>query len=260
MATDPNADTSHADRTITIAENTTHTFRIPDFGLGKKGGGPFREIELITIPNRDVGSLMLMGAPVKAPDHISAAAIEAGDLTFTPVTRTATPIHLRFRIHKDDGPEGSAETRAPVSRTLAMIIRRTPPPKHRPLHRPPNRSTPMTVTARRTTPLRTAPLSPAPIPQKRPMPPIPRRRPSRIPSRIPSRFPLSTPRIGRARPSTPRPSWSMPMTTPPIRLFPDRVEPARIKRSQVKSVTSFEIRGTLSHDQAWVPDGAHGRS
>ncbi|VFN05476.1 MAG: hypothetical protein BECKG1743F_GA0114225_110823 [Candidatus Kentron sp. G] len=25
-------------------------------------------------------------------------------------------------------------------------------------------------------------------------------------------------------------------------------------------VTSFEIRGTLSHDQAWVPDGAHGRS
>ena len=26
------------------------------------------------------------------------------------------------------------------------------------------------------------------------------------------------------------------------------------------SVTSFEIRGTLSHDQAWVPDGAHGRS
>ncbi|VFN02847.1 MAG: hypothetical protein BECKG1743D_GA0114223_111145 [Candidatus Kentron sp. G] len=27
-----------------------------------------------------------------------------------------------------------------------------------------------------------------------------------------------------------------------------------------QSVTSFEIRGTLSHDQAWVPDGAHGRS
>ena len=26
------------------------------------------------------------------------------------------------------------------------------------------------------------------------------------------------------------------------------------------SVTSFEIRGTSSHDQAWVPDGAHGRS
>ncbi|VFN07682.1 MAG: Predicted AAA-ATPase, partial [Candidatus Kentron sp. G] len=26
------------------------------------------------------------------------------------------------------------------------------------------------------------------------------------------------------------------------------------------TVTSFEIRGTLSHDQAWVPDGAHGRS
>ncbi|VFN04352.1 MAG: type 1 fimbriae regulatory protein FimB/type 1 fimbriae regulatory protein FimE [Candidatus Kentron sp. G] len=25
-------------------------------------------------------------------------------------------------------------------------------------------------------------------------------------------------------------------------------------------VTSFEIRGTSSHDQAWVPDGAHGRS
>ena len=28
----------------------------------------------------------------------------------------------------------------------------------------------------------------------------------------------------------------------------------------VVGVTSFEIRGTLSHDQAWVPDGAHGRS
>ncbi|VFN07408.1 MAG: hypothetical protein BECKG1743D_GA0114223_110542 [Candidatus Kentron sp. G] len=28
----------------------------------------------------------------------------------------------------------------------------------------------------------------------------------------------------------------------------------------VAPVTSFEIRGTLSHDQAWVPDGAHGRS
>ncbi|VFM95365.1 MAG: hypothetical protein BECKG1743F_GA0114225_102884 [Candidatus Kentron sp. G] len=27
-----------------------------------------------------------------------------------------------------------------------------------------------------------------------------------------------------------------------------------------EGVTSFEIRGTLSHDQAWVPDGAHGRS
>ncbi|VFN00531.1 MAG: MinD superfamily P-loop ATPase, contains an inserted ferredoxin domain [Candidatus Kentron sp. G] len=26
------------------------------------------------------------------------------------------------------------------------------------------------------------------------------------------------------------------------------------------SVTSFEIRGTSPHDQAWVPDGAHGRS
>ncbi|VFN08046.1 MAG: hypothetical protein BECKG1743D_GA0114223_112541 [Candidatus Kentron sp. G] len=28
----------------------------------------------------------------------------------------------------------------------------------------------------------------------------------------------------------------------------------------IHAVTSFEIRGTLSHDQAWVPDGAHGRS
>ena len=28
----------------------------------------------------------------------------------------------------------------------------------------------------------------------------------------------------------------------------------------IYTVTSFEIRGTLSHDQAWVPDGAHGRS
>ena len=33
-----------------------------------------------------------------------------------------------------------------------------------------------------------------------------------------------------------------------------------LKISLALIVTSFEIRGTLSHDQAWVPDGAHGRS
>ncbi|VFN03595.1 MAG: hypothetical protein BECKG1743D_GA0114223_108211, partial [Candidatus Kentron sp. G] len=34
---------------------------------------------------------------------------------------------------------------------------------------------------------------------------------------------------------------------------PDNINSERV-------VTSFEIRGTSSHDQAWVPDGAHGRS
>ncbi|VFN05354.1 MAG: Subtilase family protein [Candidatus Kentron sp. G] len=37
-----------------------------------------------------------------------------------------------------------------------------------------------------------------------------------------------------------------------------RVDETALRRSL--DVTSFEIRGTLSHDQAWVPDGAHGRS
>ena len=35
---------------------------------------------------------------------------------------------------------------------------------------------------------------------------------------------------------------------------------AIINYRTLHGVTSFEIRGTLSHDQAWVPDGAHGRS
>ena len=39
-------------------------------------------------------------------------------------------------------------------------------------------------------------------------------------------------------------------------------EPAAIEAifQATQGVTSFEIRGTSSHDQAWVPDGAHGRS
>ena len=38
------------------------------------------------------------------------------------------------------------------------------------------------------------------------------------------------------------------------------LEFTKIIQIQEHNVTSFEIRGTLSHDQAWVPDGAHGRS
>ena len=38
------------------------------------------------------------------------------------------------------------------------------------------------------------------------------------------------------------------------------IDLSRGKEQAADFVTSFEIRGTLSHDQAWVPDGAHGRS
>ncbi len=73
---------SGADATLSILEDTPHTFSAGDFGFSDTDGRTLAAVKITTLPV--AGSLTLNGSAVMAGQFISAANITAGLLVFTP--------------------------------------------------------------------------------------------------------------------------------------------------------------------------------
>ena len=79
-----NSAPTSADRTVTIDEDTTHSFGASDFAfMDTDTGAALASVTIETLPAE--GSLTLSGAAVTAGQSVTAANITAGNLTFAPV-------------------------------------------------------------------------------------------------------------------------------------------------------------------------------
>ena len=79
-----NSAPTSADRTVTIDEDTTHSFGASDFAFtDADAGAALASVTIVTLPAD--GSLTLSGAAVTADQSVTAADITAGNLSFAPV-------------------------------------------------------------------------------------------------------------------------------------------------------------------------------
>ena len=88
-----------SDTTITIDEDTSHTFAATDFGFNDGDGDPLNQIQLVSVPT--AGSLLLNGTSVTVDQEIPAA--DLPDLVFTPDTGANGSAYASFQFLVHDG-------------------------------------------------------------------------------------------------------------------------------------------------------------
>ena len=102
----PNAEPTAADNTVTTGVDTAYTFTADDFGFADTDlGDTLARVRILTLPAP--GTLALAGWAVVADQVVTRARIDAGDLTFTPVTGASGVGYASFTFKVDDGKADS---------------------------------------------------------------------------------------------------------------------------------------------------------
>ena len=102
----PNAEPTAADNTVTTRVDTAYTFTADDFGFADTDDGDtLARVRILTLPAP--GTLALAGWAVVADQVVTRARIDAGDLTFTPVTGASGVGYASFTFKVDDGKADS---------------------------------------------------------------------------------------------------------------------------------------------------------
>ncbi len=116
---------SGADNTITIAEDTSHTFVAADFGFSDPNDSPADDllsVQITTLPL--AGSLTLDGNPVAAGDDISVADINAGLLVFSPAAddNGLGYASFGFKVRDDGGTANGGINLDPSADTITIDV------------------------------------------------------------------------------------------------------------------------------------------
>ncbi len=116
---------SGADNTITIAEDTSHTFVAADFGFSDPNDSPADDllsVQITTLPL--AGSLTLDGNPVAAGDDISVADINAGLLVFSPAAddNGLGYASFGFKVRDDGGTADGGINLDPSADTITIDV------------------------------------------------------------------------------------------------------------------------------------------
>ncbi|QDU51614.1 DUF4347 domain-containing protein [Gimesia panareensis] len=90
-----------ADNTVTTDEDTPYTFTAADFNFSDIDGDTLASVKITALET--VGALQLSGADVTLNQVISRADIDAGNLTFTPVTNASGSSYDSFGFVVNDG-------------------------------------------------------------------------------------------------------------------------------------------------------------
>jgi VCBS repeat-containing protein len=97
-----------ANNTVTTNEDTAYTFNAADFNFSDADGDTLASVQITTLES--VGSLQLGGVDVTLNQVISRAAIDAGDLTFTPVAEANGAGYDSFGFTVNDGTTDSVSS------------------------------------------------------------------------------------------------------------------------------------------------------
>ena len=114
-----------ADKTVTIDEDTTHTFVTADFGFSDPNDSPANDFASVLITSiAGGGSLTLDGDPVTVGDEVSVADIAAGDLKFTPAANAngAAYASIGFRVRDDGGTANGGINLDPTPNTITINV------------------------------------------------------------------------------------------------------------------------------------------
>ena len=102
-----NAAPTAADRTVTTAADTAYAFIAADFRFADSDvGDTLASVRIVTLPA--AGTLALDGTAVIVDQVVTRARIDAGDLTFTPVTGQSGAAYGSFTFKVNDGTVDSA--------------------------------------------------------------------------------------------------------------------------------------------------------
>lgn len=121
---------SGADKTVTLAEDGSHTFAASDFGfsdaadnvMGGSSANALAAVKISTLPAN--GSLTLDGVAVTLGASVSAADIAAGKLVYTPAAdgNGAAYASFTFQVQDDGGTANSGVDLDPTPRTLTLKV------------------------------------------------------------------------------------------------------------------------------------------
>ncbi|MCK8085964.1 VCBS domain-containing protein [Vibrio sp. 1CM8B] len=93
-------------QTVSTNEDITRTFTTSEFGYSDQDGDTLQFVTISSIPSH--GLLLLNGNAVTANQQISKADLDAGHLTFTPITNENGANYAQFTFTANDGHKNSA--------------------------------------------------------------------------------------------------------------------------------------------------------
>ncbi|WP_210188456.1 Ig-like domain-containing protein [Methylobacterium sp. 174MFSha1.1] len=110
-----------ADRSITLAEDTTYTFSALDFGLTDPADDPTNALEAVIVDTLPAGgTLALGGVAVAAGQGITAANL--GLLTFTPSADVSGATTFTFRVRDNGGVANGGQDTDPTPNTVTLNL------------------------------------------------------------------------------------------------------------------------------------------
>ena len=108
-----NAAPTGSDKTVTVAEDGSYTFRVADFGFTDTDtGDALASVKITTLPQAGKGTLSLDGtaiAQAALPQTVSKADIDADKLKYTPAANANGAAHASFMFKVNDGAADSAQ-------------------------------------------------------------------------------------------------------------------------------------------------------
>ncbi|HNM64751.1 MAG TPA: cadherin-like domain-containing protein, partial [Accumulibacter sp.] len=113
------------DTTVAMLEDSAYTFSLSDFGFRDTlddPGNTLAYVRITTLPT--AGSLTLAGAPVTASQFVSANAIGAGQLQFTPAANANGVAYasFSFQVQDDGGSENGGVDLDPSAQTITIDV------------------------------------------------------------------------------------------------------------------------------------------
>ena len=105
-----------ADKTVTLAEDGSYTFKAADFGFTDTDtGDALASVKITALPGAGKGSLELDGTAVTANGSVTKAELDAGNLVYTPPADANGDDYASFAFKVSDG---TAESAASYTMTL----------------------------------------------------------------------------------------------------------------------------------------------
>ena len=106
-----NAAPTGSDKTVTLAEDGSYTFKAADFGFADTDSGDaLASVKIATLPGPGKGTLALDGTAVTANGSVTKAALDDGDLVYMPPADANGSAFASFTFKVSDGTAESASS------------------------------------------------------------------------------------------------------------------------------------------------------
>ena len=106
QGTDDNSAPTVTTQTVTLDEDTVHTFTVGEFGYSDSDHDPLAYITITQLPSH--GLMLLNGAVVTANQQVTKADIDTGHLTFFPIVNENGANYAQMTFSANDGHQDSA--------------------------------------------------------------------------------------------------------------------------------------------------------